>query len=331
MLVAAVVAGLLVTVRHAFSTPSPPVPSRLVRAGDSKTACVYVGNAPWPSDLAAAERATGVEYGCVEGFANADPTWADWVNPWLIHRGTGWPKWLASSPATHTVILTINLIPDSVSNDADPAAWEIPCDRGAFDDHARALAENLVESGFARVVIRLGPEANGPWENDFVGTTSAEQADWAACFAKEVRTMRTVAGQHFLFDWNVNACYEGIPLAAYYPGNAYVDITGIDVFDISCLTTEQPASWSDITTEPIGLDAFRDFADAHHKPMSIPEWGLQSATKTDDATYVRGIGEFVAQNDVAFESYYDANDDGIVPMGGEVPRSLATYRRMFRS
>ena len=34
----------------------------------------------------------------------------------------------------------------------------------------------------------------------------------------------SVSSAHFLFDWNVNARYRDIPLADYYPGNAYVDM-----------------------------------------------------------------------------------------------------------
>src|ERR1019366_4524359 len=54
---------------------------------------------------------------------------------------------------------------------------------------------------------------------------------WATCFANEVTAMRQATGEHFLFDWNPNACYESVPYANYYPGNAYVDILGLDLYD----------------------------------------------------------------------------------------------------
>ena len=48
-------------------------------------------------------------------------------------------------------------------------------------------------------MIRLGPEANGDWEPDFVGTTAREMRAWAQCFDKEVAAMRAVPKARFQF------------------------------------------------------------------------------------------------------------------------------------
>ena len=89
--------------------------------------------------------------------------------------------------------------------------------------------------------MRLGVEANGGWEVDYVGQTLAEQQDWAACYDNEVTAMRAVPGAHFLFVWNPNTCTNDLGLANWYPGNAYVDIIGADAkrffstHDVPCL------------------------------------------------------------------------------------------------
>jgi hypothetical protein len=250
----------------------------------------------------------------------------------MTHAQYGYAAWLEASPTTRTMVLTIDLIPNAVSDNSDPSTWEVPCDEGAYNGYATQLAENLVSTGFEYSVIRLGLEASGTWENDFVGTTSAEQADWGACFAQEVTAMRAVPGAHFLFDWNVNACFEDIPFANYYPGNAYVDIVGIDQYDESCkMTLPGPtaASWNDLVAEQNGLDTFQAFAAAHGKPMSIPEWGLEATPNGDDPYYVNGIGTFVKDNDVSFQSYFDNDDDGVPMMNSAVPKSLAAYKQQF--
>ncbi|HTW07059.1 MAG TPA: hypothetical protein VME46_06105 [Acidimicrobiales bacterium] len=307
-------------------------PLGLVQAGDSKTACLYLGSYPWQQRLTAAETATGIQYTCLETFADDTPSWQSWVSPWVAQPQYGYAPWVRQSPGGHTLVLTVTLIPRDLSDNADPLTWEAPCDAGAFDGHARALAAYLVASGLGYSVVRLGVEPSGPWEDDFVGTTPTEQHDWALCFDAEVKSMRSVGGSHFLFDWNVNACYEDIPFGRYYPGNNYVDLVGIDLYDTSCAMTlpgPTPSSWADLGAERNGLDTFDMFARRHNKPMSIPEWGLQSAPNGDDPYYVDGIARFVGRNDVAFQAYFDSGSDGILPLGLAVPKSLQAYRDDF--
>jgi hypothetical protein len=308
---------------------APERPRLLVQAGASRTRCIDLGSVPARSRITEVERDIGLDFNCLEAFATVDPAWTDWVSPWVTHAASGWPTWLQASPAARSVVLAIDLIPDSVSDNRDPLRWEAPCDRGAYDRYASTLAKNLVASGFEYAVIRLGPEANGRWEDDFVGTTEEEQRSWAGCFDREVSAMRAVPGTNFEFDWNVNACEEPIPFSQFYPGDAAVDIVGIDVFDATCTMPPRPASWALLRTEPDGVDAFRVFASEHDKPMSIPEWGLLDLPGSDNPSYVEALGSFVNENDVSFESYYDADDDSIMPMGPRVPKALDAYRDEF--
>ena len=76
----------------------------------------------------------------------------------------------------------------------------------------------MVKAGFGYSVIRLGHEMNGSWYIDDIGNTPTQWRQWAEYFAQIVKTMRAVPGAHFLFDWNVNARYRDIPLAAFIPG-----------------------------------------------------------------------------------------------------------------
>ena len=69
------------------------------------------------------------------------------------------------------------------------------CAAGDYDSYATELGTNLVAAGLQNSVIRLGPEMNGTWETDFMGTTTQEQNLWATCFANEVTAMRQAAGR----------------------------------------------------------------------------------------------------------------------------------------
>ncbi|MDA8315418.1 MAG: glycosyl hydrolase [Actinomycetota bacterium] len=301
-------------------------PVGLVQAGNSKTTCIY---ASYGRQLVQVERATGITYDCLEVFSTEDPNWAQWQDPWITNPRYGYVKWVAADPNRHTLVIAENLVPDDV---AATANWRLLGARGRFDIYAEHLAENLVAAGLGYSVIRLGPEMNGPWEVDWIGTKPSQWHDWALYFTQIVRTMRAVPGAHFLFDWNVNANYEDLPLAAYYPGNASVDIVGIDAYDEASMRLPPVGSlrrWPSLANEPLGLDAVYRFAREHGKPLSIPEWGTLS-THGDDGAYVSGIGQFVAHHVVAYESWYDAGDNHILQLSPRsAPRSFAAYVAAF--
>jgi Glycosyl hydrolase family 26 len=304
------------------SSPSHSVP---VQAGDSKVRCIYTKlGAP----LKQAERATGVTYNCLETFSDADPTWAAWSKPWLTNKVYGYVSWLAADPGRQ-LVLTQNLIPDSLAGDPN---WAATCASGAYDSYAAQLARNLVKAGFGYSVIRLGPEMNGTWNVGSLGSTPASWKQWGQCFAQEVRAMRAVPGSHLLFDWNVNAGYRNIPLAGFYPGNAYVDIIGIDFYDTSghpLPPVGRPDRWTVLSRQPDSLMEVAAFAAAHHKPLSFPEWATVSS-EGDDAAYVTSMGAFIAHHDVAFQSWFDAGDNGILQLTPNgAPRSLRAYIKAF--
>ena len=320
VLLAAALASLTVAY-ISIMQPSPPI-----SAGDSKAACIY---AKLGAPLREVERETGLTYSCIETFSTSAPEWSDWTSPWLIHSGSEYRSWLAEDPIRRQIILTQDLIPAS---EARNPSWTAQCASGEYNPQAMRLAANLVRAGFGHSVIRLGIEMNGTWKIDKLGTTVSQWHQWGRCFAQEVQAMRQVSGSHFLFDWDVNANYRNIPLADFYPGDAYVDIIGIDAYDASGISLPPvgaPGRWAVLLNEPEGLRAITEFAVAHRKPISIPEWGTVT-TQGDDAGYVTGMGSFIAQHNVAFQSWFNANDDNIFPLSSkQAPRSLQAYRKAF--
>ena len=141
--------------------------------------------------------------------------------------------------------------------------------------------------------------------------------------------MRSVPGAHFRFDWNVNAAVRPIPLASIYPGDDVVDIVGIDAYDQGVAATRN--RWHEIYDRPLGIRDVLRFAKAHHKPLSIPEWGIAPRSVGsgggNDPSYIRGIANVVRHNRVAYEAYFYKG-----PFAAELdasPASLRAYRRYF--
>jgi hypothetical protein len=312
-----------------------------ITTGDSKANCITLdmpGGVLEQSVISAATSLTGITFNCLETYANPMPSWQAWEEPWMFATvSDGWDAWLAASPA-HQVVMGMDLIPQAVSNTDDPLTWEQACAAGDYNQYAATLAQNLVSYGAGNIVIRLGIEANGSWEADYVGSTSAEMTDWAQCFDNEVSAMRAVSGAHFLFVWNPNVCTTGIPINEWYPGNSYVDIIGVDAYDQDCGTGETVAEegWTAYYTDSSSnggdpdfpsLANIEAFAVAHGKALSFDEWGLNSGT--DDPTYVTDMGQMFSSDDFSFQSYFDTNDDGIATLGSDAPNATAAYAKAF--
>jgi hypothetical protein len=303
----------------------------LITAGPSRKSCLYpyTSGGELQPGLKNAEAATGTIPTCVTAFLTGAATWAKWENPWITRPWHGYTTWVGAKPQSRQLILTLDLIPGSLANQGNPSGWEQSCANGQFDSYAKRLGTNLVAAGLENSVIRLGAEMNGPWEADFMGTTEVEQNLWASCFASEVTALRQAAGEHFLFDWNPNACTENVPFANYYPGNAYVDILGLDLYDATCATPTTPVSWKQLANEPAGLTSFEAFAKAQKMPMSFPEWGLLQSPNGDDPAFINGIGSTIAKGDFSFEAYFDAGDRGTLQVGPATPLSLAAFQKWF--
>jgi hypothetical protein len=312
-----------------------------ITAGDSKAHCIalsFPGGVLDQSMISSVSSLTGVTYNCLETYANPMQTWEEWETPWMFSTvSDGWDAWLAASSA-HQVVMSMDLVPQEVSNNDDPLTWEQSCASGGYNQYATALAQNLVSYGAGNIVIRLGTEANGAWEADYVGTTSSEMSAWAQCFDNEVSAMRAVSGAHFLFVWNPNVCTGDIPINEWYPGSAYVDIIGVDAYDADCGTLETVGQegWTAYSTDSssnggndpdfpslVNLEAF---AVANGKPLSFPEWGLGSG---DDPTYVTDMAQMFNSDNFSFESYFDNNDDGIATLGSDIPDATAAYAKAF--
>lgn len=285
-------------------------------------ACVDPG--PTQSDLREYDRAVGRRVNCVVLFDNVATTWSQWDDPWFISDRNPDENWSAFARARHTVVLTVEMFPAEL----DSSNWRAAGAAGAYDLYARRLARNLVAAGMGSAIIRLGHEANGTWYADNVGTTTAEETEWKEFWARTAQTMRSVRGGHFSFDWCVSAGIRPIALSAYYPGNAVVDSIGFDVYD-SGIPSGVRGRWEYLYDQPQGIGAIVRFAHHHHKPLAVPEWGLQPTDVTggggSDPSFVRGIARLLRVQHVSFQAYFFQAGGRTALLSS--PASMQIYRR----
>ena len=115
---------------------------------------------------------------------------------------------------------------------------------GAYNLYFITLAQTLVAGGQSNAYLRLGWEFDGSWMA-WAATTPGAEASFAAYFQQIVTAMRSVSGEQFRFVWNPDAgafTQSGYSVAAAYPGNAYVDVIGLDAYDQSWATPQTPAN-----------------------------------------------------------------------------------------
>ncbi|HEV2712784.1 MAG TPA: glycosyl hydrolase, partial [Gaiellaceae bacterium] len=140
-------------------------------------------------------------------------TWADIESPtWAANR------WARSKYRT---IYSVPLLPASGGSLREGAA-------GAYNEHFRRLAQTLVATGEGDAVLRLGWEFNGAW---FRWSAAHEPAAFASYWRQIVTTMRGVPGAAFRFDWCPILGNGAVAAERAYPGDAYVDYIGLDVYD----------------------------------------------------------------------------------------------------
>ncbi len=207
--------------------------------------------------------------------------------------------------------------------------------QGRYDAEFVTLAKTLVSYGEGDAILRIGWEFNGTWF-PWAVTTRADAADFAAYFRNIVTAMRIVPGTSFRFVWNATSGPTPVAAQDAYPGNAYVDYVGLDLYDqVWGIPLDPELAWPRYVTEPNGLTWLSSFAAAHGKPAVIPEWGLTIRSDGhglgDDPLYVAKLAGWVSSHHVAFTSYFafDASDGQHDILDGAFPRSLVVFKRSF--
>ncbi|HVU72257.1 MAG TPA: glycosyl hydrolase [Mycobacteriales bacterium] len=209
---------------------------------------------------------------------------------WTFRAFDGFPGRLA---------ISLPLVPDDGSSSlADVAA-------GKADRYFRSFAQNLVAYHRGGSIIRLGWEFDGDW----MKWAAWDPTAYKAAFRRVVGVIRSVA-PGVSIDWcgNLGGSHTGHPdFTELYPGDDVVDIVGVDAYDRQWFPVKDEASWKHYRTMSYGLDAWPAFAKAHHKKVSVPEWGLYPSETGDAAFYIAKMHTWFKNHAsiLAYESYFN--------------------------
>ena len=303
------------------SNTTAPTPSTL-REG------VYVGAAN-PSGVASFASTTGTDPAIASDYLPSDSGWSGMDGAggslsWMF--ADGWQG------TPYTLSLGVPIIPtDSSGNAVGTLAIGAT---GAYNNYFVTLAQTLVAAGESDAYLRLGWEFDGGWYA-WSATTPSEEASFATYFQQIVTAMRSVPGSNFNFVWNPDATAfteSNYDVTLAYPGNAYVDVIGLDAYDETWATPQNPANAWNETVFP-ALTAAQQFAETQGEPLAITEWAVTDLSDGhglgDDPLYVNNFIAWMEDpaNDVEFESYfdYDVTGEQNAITDSEFPNSLAAF------
>lgn len=197
---------------------------------------------------------------------------------------------------------------------------------GAHNNDFRVVAENLVAGGYPDAVIRLGHEFTGHW----YPWSAQGNADAYIAAYREVHDVMSAVSPDFQFEWNAarNTFVEFGPPA--YPGDAYVDVVGLDVY-------YEPWKGDGELTQDLWerrylsiLETHQQFAAERGKPVSYAEWANGGV---DEPRFIRYMYDWFSslpsEGDGAllYHSYFNATN-ALYDLDN-FPNSKAEYNRLF--
>jgi uncharacterized membrane protein YgcG len=190
---------------------------------------------------------------------------------------------------------------------------------------ASAIGTVLADNGQPDAIIRPMWEMNqGSWYplwNENAMSAAAYKATWIAM----VEAFRSVPGTDFKFDYDINAGtgnnVNGRSNFDSYPGNAYVDYIGEDIYD----NTDSVASAQAEITE------MTNFAQVMGLPWSLPEWGMNGPN--DDPAFVNMISTETSLPSCWEEALFSEpwSSSGLGSNILDLTNSLAAYEADFGS
>jgi hypothetical protein len=256
---------------------------------------------------------------------SARANWNDVVNPsWLYNLWQNTP---------YTKVFGVAMVPEE-----DHSATMKGCAAGDYNARWREFGRVIKSRGFdENTIIRLGWEFNGDWYK----WSAYDPALYVNCWRNIVTTVEEQAPK-LRWDWTVNRG-EGSSVEdarKAYPGDDYVDIIGVDSYDAWPGATSQSA-WREQYEGRFGLRFWGEFAAAHSKPLSVPEWGVSLGHQFrghnggDNAFYMSKMTEFFRANAsrLAYEAYFNEPDpyfSSAVFDPVQTPKASAAYLKAYR-
>lgn len=314
---------------------------------------------PRPEKVVAWEKWTGESVQAVGETLHA-ATWADFASEGgnkglgnISQRGNDVSRGGKKNSSSRSLLeLSIPLFPDRAT-EQDPPFYELDGRwkkgaTGQYNKHFVRLAETLVASGRGDAHLRPASNFNLPsYRSDWGIRDQPEHWECFRDYWRQIhRSMMSVEGADFTWVWNV--ALDGDqrrtePLDYGWPGDEFVDVVSVSVFDESgdYYWQRYESEFSDhdwnrlrrwawetvefgwvrdpYTGELVGEDALclnraLHFAKAHGKEFAISEWGIVNGNRyptqdrwggNDNPMFIELMARWIAEREVKYALYQE--------------------------
>ncbi|MCI2238922.1 glycoside hydrolase family 26 protein [Paenibacillus sp. TRM 82003] len=262
----------------------------------------------------------------------AQNDWYALTHPWFAYEapeGQDWAAWVRERPDERKLVVSTAMVPEGVPED-----WRARGAAGEYDDHWVEYGRNLRDWGIGSSIIRLGWEMNGDWyETHYIGETAEQREQWKEYFRRIVRAVE-VEGTSFEIDFTIaEGPQDSVAIDEMYPGDDYVDIIGMDVYDSWIAPIDPGARWQAKGEKINSVPKLVEFAAEHDKPLSFAEWAMVAEGRTqgggDSPEFIHQMADVIAANPVRYQAYFDVPAGGVGMTLADAPLGAAAFLQRF--
>jgi hypothetical protein len=224
---------------YSFHTSAPVRSNQLTAQPWALPSAARLSAARGSQLLLGVETQTGpFDLGNVANFQNAvqrDVDFVQYGRPWTLP----FQKFLAQDIWRRGAIPILTWEPWTYAGGEGPGGASLQQPRyqlrriitGKMDDYIRAYARAM-RSFNHPILLRFAPEMNGNWNSWSTGVNGNRPGDYVRAWRHVHRIFVAAGATNVLWVWAPNVTYrDSKPLAGLYPGNAYVDLVGLDGYN----------------------------------------------------------------------------------------------------
>lgn len=296
-------------------------------------------HAAFPGFGGSEDSVTAARLAAFERKAGKHVAWAYFSQNWW--KGVRFPGAAVAAIRSRGAVPFIRLMPRS-GDEQNVAERRFTLQRiagGAFDADLARWADGARDSG-GPLLVEFGTEVNGvwfPWNGKWNGHAQGAEL-FRRAYRHIVEIFRREGASDVIWFFHVTSIsYPDAPwntMAAYYPGDDYVDWIGVSVYGAA--DRDELAEWP--TFRQIMDGAYRELtALSVDKPLAILELGVAEDPERPrrKATWIRGAykalaaGAYPRVKAVAWWNERFTQDDGFVTdlRINSSPAALAAYRQ----
>ena len=302
----------------------------------------------------------------------------DTINPSEYAANASWMAWSLASTGSHEVgsptAIPVIGVPMATTSTGDPDSFYKAIIGGTYDADYKAIVDAFAANGYKTIEMRLGYEFDGNWMpwSPYNSSSPTADADFVAAWrhlANLVHEEGQVDGITVATVWDPDVTnWTPNDVRSLYPGNQYVDVIGVDVYNpqypidltnwASGSTSTQEASQAAWASSAVNREYYWTFENAtewqpnpdlsygsgwsmydavqfainHGKPLSVSETGASG----NDAAFPKWLAYVLAAGEqfglkVDSVNVWDASpsDGNWHFSGGAQPAEAAAWDEYF--